>query len=157
MKRLSLLAISAIALGAAAAHAGETKPGNCAIWAEESSKTVAADARFEGETKTSIVAALDSFAKAQRSLMESQMEQAYKDAAAFGWDKAKVDAMTAQSEDAMRKGFRTSTMAPNKLYMDHLMKLNGCIQANPNDSQYGMPRADFIAALEKSIPIVRGG
>lgn len=157
MKRTFTIGLAAIALGTLSAHANDPKPGNCAIWLEESSKTVAADARFEGQTKTDIEAALDNFAAAQKAIMESQMEDSYKQAAGFGWDKAKVDQMIAENDKNMRAGFRTSTMEPNKLYMDHLMKINGCIQANPQDSQYGMSRAEFISTMEKAIPIVMGG
>lgn len=154
-----ILATTATIAFATAAHgqaATAAKPGNCAIWLEEASKTVATDARFESEMRAEIVAALDTFAAAQNSAMEDQMPQTYKDAEAYGWDKAKVDQMIAENETALRAGFRTPTMAPDTLYMDHLMAINGCIQANTEDSQFGMPRADFIDTLEQAIPIVMG-
>lgn len=157
MKKMMTAAIIAGALCAGHATADATKPGNCAVWSEEAAKTVAADARFDDALQTEVVGALEGFAKAQRKIMADGMAQTYADSKAFGWDKAKVDEMIAQNEDMMRKGFRTSTMEPNKLYMDHLMSINGCIQANPKDSQYGTTRAAFIATLEKTIPIVRGG
>lgn len=159
MKKLVTAAIFAttFAAGYAQAQSAEAKPGNCAVWSEEAAKTVRADARFDAELKTEVADALDTFAKAQRKIMAGGMAKTYADSKAFGWDKAKVDQMIAQNEDAMRAGFRTSTMEENKLYMDHLMAINNCIQANPNDNQYGMSRADFIASLEKTIPIVRGG
>ena len=159
MKRLITATIFAAAIGAGYAHsqAATAKPGNCAVWSEEAAKTVKADSRFESDLKTEVATALETFATAQRKIMADGMAKTYADSKAFGWDKAKVDEMIAQNETTMRKSFRTSTMEENKLYMDHLMAINNCIQANPSDSQYGMSRASFIATLEKTIPIVRGG
>jgi hypothetical protein len=156
MKKLLTLAIAATAISFGAANA-QAKPGNCAIWLEEAAKTVDADIRFDGALETEVVGALNTFAKAQRKIMNDGMAQTYADSKAYGWDKAKVDEMMAQNETAMRKGFRTSTMEADKLYMDHLIAVNNCIESNPNDSQYGMSRADFISTLEKTVPIVRGG
>jgi hypothetical protein len=159
MKKLITAAFFATTLtaGYAQAQSATAKPGNCAVWSEEAAKTVRADARFDAALKTEVASALDTFAKAQRKIMADGMAKTYADSKTFGWDKAKVDEMIAKNETAMRKGFRTSTMEENKLYMDHLMAINNCIQANPSDSQYGMSRASFIATLEKTIPIVRGG
>jgi len=155
MKKLITLAVATAAVCMSAT--AQAKPGNCAVWLEEAAKTVEADARFTGETKTEIVTAFQTFGKAQRQIMTDGMEQTYKDSAAFGWDKAKVDAMIAQNENAMRAGFRTSTMEAGKLYMDHVMAINSCAEANKMDSQFGMSRQGFIDTLTKAYNIVRQG
>ena len=141
----------------AAAQSVEAKPGNCAVWAEEASKIVQVDARFDAETRTSVVGALDTFAGAQRQIMADGMAKTYADSAAFGWDKAKVDAMIAQNEEIMRQRFTSPRMEPGKLYMDHIMYLNACVQANTQDSQYGMGRQDFIDKMTPAISIAQQG
>jgi len=159
MKKIIALSLTSIAIAAAPAmaQAVKAKPGNCAIWLEEASKTVAADTRFEGETKTEVKDAFDRFAKAQRKIVADGMAKTYADSKAFGWDKSKVDEMMVANEVAVRKGFKTSTMEDGKLYMDHILAINNCAEANPLDSQYGMSREAFVAALTKAYNIVRAG
>lgn len=41
------------------------------------------------------VTAFETFGAAQRKVMADDMDKTYADSAAFGWDKAKVDAMIA--------------------------------------------------------------
>ncbi|MEM8617981.1 MAG: hypothetical protein AAGF20_13735 [Pseudomonadota bacterium] len=153
----SALAVCAVSSVPAMAQAVTAKPGNCAIWLEEASKTVAADGRFTGVTKTEIVGAFDSFAKAQRQIVADGMDKTYADSAAFGWDKAKVDQMIAQNEAQVRAGFKTATMEDGRLYMDHILAVNNCAEANKMDSQFGMSREAFIAALTKAYNIVLAG
>ncbi|MEO1642304.1 MAG: hypothetical protein AAFR74_03140 [Pseudomonadota bacterium] len=159
MKKLMTLSVAAVALSlpALAQAATAAKPGNCAVWLEEAAKTVEADARFTGETKTEVVTAFETFGKAQRKIMMDGMDKTYADSAAFGYDKATVDKMIAQNEDAMRAGFRTATMEPGKLYMDHILAVNNCAEFNKLDSQFGMSRDAFIATLTKAYNIVRQG
>ena len=158
MKRLLTLAVAAAALSLPAlAQAAQAKPGNCAIWLEEAAKTVEADARFTGDTKSEVVTAFETFGKAQHKIMMDGMDKTYADSAAFGWDKAKVDQMIAENEKAIRAGFHTATMEPGKLYMDHILAINNCAQANAQDSQFGMKRTDFVKALEKAYAIVQQG
>ncbi|MEM1086097.1 MAG: hypothetical protein AAGH90_00085 [Pseudomonadota bacterium] len=158
MMRMITAAIAASALSLPAlAQAAEPKPGNCAIWLEEAAKTAEADARFTGDTKTEVVTAFETFGKAQHKVMMDGMDKTYADSAAWGWDKAKVDQMIAENEKAIRAGFRTATMEPGKLYMDHILAINNCAQANAQDSQFGMKRTDFVRALEKAYAIVQQG
>lgn len=159
MKHLIALALAATPLLSVQAHAQsvEAKPGNCAVWAEESSKIVQADSRFGADLQSSMVTALDTFASAQRQIVAEGMAKTYADSAAFGWDEAKVDAMIEQNEEIMRQRFSSPTMEPGKLYMDHLMYLNACVQANTQDSQYGMGRQDFIDTMTQAIGIVQKG
>lgn len=155
MQKLITLAVAAAALILPAM--AQAKPGNCAIWLEEAAKTVEADARFTGDTKTEVVTAFTTFGKTQRKIMQDGMEQTYEDSAAFGWDKAKVDQMMADAEAGTRKNFYSPTMEAGKLYMDHIMLINGCAEANKQDAQFGMSRDAFIAALEKAFNIARQG
>lgn len=158
MKRLLTLTVAAAAFSLPAlAQAAQAKPGNCAIWLEEAAKTVEADARFTGDTKSEVVTAFETFGKAQHKIMMDGMDKTYADSAAFGWDKAKVDQMIAENEKTIRAGFRTATMEPGKLYMDHILAINNCAKANSQDSQFGMKRTDFVTALEKAYAIVQQG
>ena len=159
MNHLIALALAATPLLGiqAQAQSAEAKPGNCAVWAEESSKIVQADSRFGSDLHSAMVTALDTFASAQRQIVADGMAKTYADSAAFGWDEAKVDAMIAQNDDIMRQRFTSPTMEPGKLYMDHLMHLNACVQANTQDSQYGMSRQDFIDTMSQAIGIVQQG
>jgi len=156
MKKVLTLAIAAATISFGAANA-QAKPGNCAIWLEEAAKTVDADARFEGAVETEVINAFETFAAAQNKIVKDGMAQTYADSKAFGWDKAKVDAMMADNEAAMRKGFRTSTMDADKLYMDHIMAINSCAETNKQDAQFGMSRKGFIDSLTKAYDIVRQG
>lgn len=159
MKLVIAIALTAIPFvsAPALAQSAEAKPGNCAVWAEESSKIVQVDERFDTDLQSSVVEALDTFAGAQRQIMADGMAQTYADSAAFGWDEAKVDAMIAQNEELMRQRFTSPAMEPGKLYMDHIMQLNTCVQANTQNSQYGMDRQEFIDTMMQAVAVVQQG
>ena len=136
----------------AAAQSGGAKPGNCAIYAEMSAKTVKKDARFKDHKD--IAPALMKFAKAQEAKMKAGMVETYKQSKAFGWDKAKVDKMMADNDAAMRKGFFTSTMDKNKLYMDHVQAVYGCATAQNSPADLGQSPDAMLATLKKMAEIV---
>lgn len=75
------------------------------------------------------------------------MAKTYADSKAFGWDKAKVDQMMTMNENAVRQGFKTPTMEDGTLYMDHIIAVNNCAEANKQDAQFGQSRDGFIATL----------
>ncbi|GLQ21524.1 hypothetical protein ACFFUB_10155 [Algimonas porphyrae] len=139
------------------AHAKAAQPGNCAVWLEEAAKTVKSDSRFTDPLRMEASEAFTAFAKAQRQIVQDGMAKTYADSKAFGWDKAKVDQMMAQNETALRQGFTTSTMEPDRLYMDHVMAINNCAEVNKTDAQMGQDREAFIATLTAVFELVRAG
>ena len=138
----------------AQAQGAASKPGNCAIYAELSAQTVKKDARFDGHDE--IAPALMKFAAAQSAKLEASMEETYATSKAFGWDKAKVDAMIKENDAAIRAGFFTSTMEKSKLYMDHVQAVYNCGSAQTVPSDLGQSPDDFTAVLQKMAQIVRG-
>jgi len=137
----------------AAAQAADTKPGNCAIWAEMSAETVKVDSRFKGHDN--IAPSLMAFSKAQTAKMEAGMAETYAASKAFGWDKAKVDAMIESNQAVMRAGFFTSTMDRSKLYMDHVQAVYNCGNAQTNPADLGQSSEAFTATLKTMAEIVR--
>lgn len=138
------------ALSASVAHAQE-KPGNCAIWAEMAADTIKRDKRTEGKARKDVVKSLKSYADAQDKLMQSQMDETYAQSKAFGWDKAKVDAMIEANEIALRDGFHSSTMDEDTLYTDHVIALNRCVQGAQSKSELGQSATDILATLERML------
>ena len=148
---LTIFLLATTPLTAAAQSAG-AKPGNCAILAEMSAKTVKKDSRFKGVSD--IAPSLMKFADAQNAKMQAGMADTYKQSKAFGWDKAKVDKMMADNDAAMRKGFFTSTMDKNKLYMDHVQAVYGCATAQNSPADLGQSPDAMLATLKKMSEIV---
>lgn len=149
---LTLVASLAVSLPAMANAAA--KPGNCAIYADMSAKTVKKDKRFKDYKN--IAPALMKFAKAQDAKMKAGMADTYAQSKAFGWDKAKVDKMIKDNEAAMRKGFVTSTMEKDKLYMDHVQAVYGCANAQTKPADLGQSPDEIVAVLKKMAEIVQG-
>ena len=143
----ALLAAIVVAGSAIPAHA-QVKPGNCAVYAEMTAATVRKDSRLDKAESKSIAEALDSYAKAQRDIVERDMPKTYEQSKAFGWDKAKVDAQIKAGEDAIRAGFRTSTMEKDKVYMDHVMAVYNCANAAKSEAELGQSPEVMMAALE---------
>lgn len=139
---LTLFLAAAMPLTASAG----AKPGNCAILAGMSAQTVKKDSRFN--ELTDIAPSLMKFADAQTAKMEAGMADTYKQSKAFGWDKAKVDKMIADNDAAMRKGFFTSTMDKNKLYMDHVQAVYGCATAQSSPADLGQSPEAMQATLK---------
>ena len=157
--KFNLFLTAALALTAAISlpsHAqnSEAKAGNCAILAELSAQTVEKDSRFDGHDD--IAPALIKFAEAQSAKLEAGMEETYAASKAYGWDKAKVDSIMAETDAAMRAGFFTSTMDKSKLYMDHVMALHGCGSAQTDPADLGQSPEAFMAVLQKMVQILRG-
>lgn len=149
------LALTFAAAGVLPAMANAAaKPGNCAIYAEMSAQTVKKDVRFKDHKD--IAPALMKFAKAQDAKMKAGMADTYKQSKAFGWDKAKVDKMIADNDAAMRKGFTTSTMEKDKLYMDHVQAVYGCANTQTSPADLGQSPEEIVAALKKMAEIVQG-
>lgn len=138
------------------AHAqnATTKPGNCAIYAEMSAQTVKKDARFKGHDE--IAPALMKFSKAQSAKLEASMAETYANSKAFGWDKAKVDAMIIANQEAVHAGFFTATMDTSKLYMDHVQAIYACGSAQTVPADLGQSPEVFTAVLQKMAQIVKG-
>lgn len=145
---VALTSAAGVSLPAAAQGA---KPGNCAILAEMSAKTVKKDSRFDAHKD--IAPSLMKFADAQTAKMKAGMAETYEASKAFGWDKAKVDKMMKDNEAAMRKGFYTSTMDKNKLYMDHVQAVYGCATAQKVPADLGQSPEAMMATLKKMAEI----
>lgn len=135
------------------AQSASAKPGNCAILAEMTAQTIKKDSRFKDNKD--LASSMMKFAKAQSSKLELGMEETYKASEAFGWDKAKVDKMMKDTDDAMRKGFFTSTMDKNKLYMDHVQAVYSCANAQTKPEDLGQSQEAIVASLKKMAEIVR--
>ena len=146
MRIVSTLAI--LAMGAASPALAQAKPGNCAIYAEMTADTVRKDKRIKGAEAASIAEALDTYAEAQRAIVERDMPQTYAQSKAFGWDKATVDKKIKEGEDALRAGFRTPTMEADKVYMDHVMAVYNCANAAKSPDELGQSPEAMVAALE---------
>jgi hypothetical protein len=147
MKKIILLSALMASVASPAFSQAAAKPGNCAVVLEEAAKTVDADARFDGQLEKDAIKAFETFAKAQRKIVKDGMAKTYADSKAFGWDKAKVDQMMTMNEDAVRKGFKTSTMEDGTLYMNHIIAVNNCAEAKKQDAQFGQSRDGFVATL----------
>jgi len=144
--------ILSAALSFTANSQAAAKPGNCAILAEMSAETVKKDNRFDDHKD--IAPSLMKFADAQNAKLEASMADTYKASKAFGWDKAKVDQMMKQNDAAMRKGFFTSTMDKNKLYMDHVQAVHGCANAQKSPADLGQSPEALLATLKKMAELV---
>ncbi len=127
------------------ASANTNQPGNCAIYAEELSKAVSADDRLTGETESEAVETLDAYGTTLRGVVADGMEQTYAQSKAFGWDKAKVDAMIAENETAIRKGFYTPTMDRGRVYTDHLMAVMQCTQISAQQGHVAAADVDTMS------------
>lgn len=147
MKRL-LLIVAATAAFATPALA-QQKPGNCALWSEMSAETIKRDARTKGPQRAVVVDALMTYSDAQAKIAEAGMAQSYEQGKAFGYTKEKMDELTATTMAAMRKGFHTSTMDKNKIYMDHVVAVNNCALGAKSEAEFGQSREAFVSALEK--------
>ncbi|MEL6687776.1 MAG: hypothetical protein AAFP97_09145 [Pseudomonadota bacterium] len=151
MTRLFLLSAALLASAAPAfGQAATAQPGNCAIWLDEAAKTAKTDPRLDAALKSEAATAFKKFSDAQQAIVDAGMEKTYADSKAFGWDRAKVDAMMAENEAALRQGFRTATMEPDKFYMDHIMAINSCAEINKEDVQFGQSRQGFIDTLTEA-------
>ena len=139
------LTLTALSTLPALANAGP-KPGNCAILAEMSAKTVKKDKRFKDQKD--IAPSLMKFADAQNAKMKAGMAETYKASKAYGWDKAKVDKMMKDNDAVMRKGFYTSTMDKDKLYMDHVQAVYGCAQAQKTPTDLGQSPEAMMTTLK---------
>ena len=153
MKPVILAAIATLAF-ASTAEANRTQPGNCAIYAEMTADTAAKDKRI---TDKSTIKALRKYAAAQEKLMKDGMAQTYEQSKAFGWDKATVDRKMKEGQDAIRAGFRSSTMEKNKVYMDHLMAVNNCAQSAKSEAELGQSKEEMAAALQSLYAVVSKG
>ena len=135
----------------ALAFANTNQPGNCAVYAEELSKAVSADDRITGATESEAVETLDKYGAHLRSVVADGMEQTYAQSKAFGWDKAKVDAMMEENETAIRKGFYTTSMEKDRVYTDHLMAVMQCTQ---NSAQQGHVAAADVDTMSTRLTAV---
>lgn len=64
--------------------------------------------------------------------------------------------MIKDNDAAMRKGFFTSTMDKDKLYMDHVQAVYGCATAQKTPADLGQSADTMLATLKKMAEIVRG-
>ena len=140
MKKIVLTAALAVTFPttALAQASGITdQPGNCAIYAEMLSKTVSADTRVTGTTETDAVETLDKFAAYLNGMVEASMADTYRQAAAYGMDKAAVDRQMEAGEQAIRAGFTGPTMEPNKVYTDHILTIVDCTEKSARRGELG--------------------
>ena len=130
------------------AHANRGyNPGNCAVYADMAAKTVKADARITGSTKTDMIQALDTYSDHLDGVVEAGMDKTYAESAAWGWDKAKVDQMMVDGEKAIRAGFHTSTMEKDKVYTDHLLALENCAKQSAMAGDLSRDDANTMGGL----------
>jgi len=147
MKKTCLI-IAALTAFAAPALA-QQKPGNCSLYAELSAETIERDARTAGPERAVVVEAFNTYADAQAALAEAGMAESYERGKAFGYSKEKMDELTLAAMTAMRDGFHTSTMDKNKIYMDHVVILNGCVQGAKSADELGQSPQALVSALEQ--------
>ena len=150
MKHL-LLSAALIAATPLAAHATTDKPANCAVYAEELSKAVKADARVTGAAQSEAVETLDKMAAYMRKLTADSMEQTYEMSAAFGWDRAEVDRKFKEGEAAIRDGFHTATMDTDKVYTDHLLVINDCGKQMMRQGKLGQADVEKLGARMNAV------
>ena len=120
------------------------QPINCAVYAEELSKTIEADERVTGTAEFAAVESLDKLGAHLRKVVAAGMEDTYRQSAAFGWDKATVDAKMAEGEAAVRAGFVGQTMEPGKVYTDHLLVINECGKTMMRQGHLGQADVDKL-------------
>ncbi|WP_298915799.1 hypothetical protein [uncultured Algimonas sp.] len=149
MKKLIALTalLAATTAISAEAQVASNVAGNCAISLDVIADIIDADPRFDGALEKNAIRDFRTFSAAQQAIVDAGMAQSYKDSEAFGWDKAKVDEMVAANNKAIREGMVTSTMEEGRLYMDHVMKVNNCAEANKTDAGFGMSRDGFVETL----------
>ena len=135
------------------AQSATDKPGNCAIYAEMSAKTIEVDSRFDGHDD--IPKSLMKLADAQWKKKEAGMAGVYEASKAFGWNKDKVDQLIEEGEAGVRAGFFTSTMDKSKLYMDHVIAVYTCGQAQTKPEELGQSAEAFTKVIEKMAEIAR--
>ncbi|MEL7232588.1 MAG: hypothetical protein AAGJ85_08780, partial [Pseudomonadota bacterium] len=114
-------------------------------------KAVSADDRITDATESEAVETLDAYGATLRGVVADGMEQTYAQSKAFGWDKAKVDAMIAENETAIRKGFYTPTMEEGRVYTDHLMAVMQCTQIS---AQQGHVAAEDVDTMSTRLTAV---
>jgi hypothetical protein len=148
MKKTCLI-IAAVTALASPALAQQQKPGNCALYGELSAETIQRDARTAGPQRAVVVEAFNTYAEAQSRLADAEMENAYAQYASLGYSKDQVDNLIMTTMNSMRAGFHTSTMDKNKIYMDHVMLLNTCVQGAKSADELGQSPQAMISALEQ--------
>lgn len=152
MKHIVLAALLT-ALPLTAQAVGKTEqPANCAIYAEELSKTIKADSRVSGTAQAEAVESLDKFAAYLRSLVAADMDKSYAQAKAYyGWDKATVDAKMKEGEAAARAGFVGQGMEPGMVYADHLLAINSCGKNMMQQGKLGQADVDKLATRMNAV------
>ena len=152
MTRTLILAALLAATSAPALAQGKSgQPANCAIYAEELSKTIAADARVSGQAEAEAVETLDKLGAHLRKVVAAGMENTYRQSAAFGWDKATVDKKMAEGEAAIRAGFVGQTMKPDTVYTDHLLVINECGKTMMRQGHLGQADVDKLGARMNAV------
>ncbi|MGB6229003.1 MAG: hypothetical protein WBF53_02620 [Litorimonas sp.] len=154
MKRL-LIAAALIAIASTPAFAQASRmtdqPGNCAIYAEMLAKTIKADARVTGTAESEAVETLGKFEAYLNSLVEAGMADTYKQAAAYGMDKASVDQRMEAGQKALRDGFVGPTMEPDKVYTDHLLAVNDCAEKAKRRGELGQADVEKLATRMNAV------
>lgn len=145
---LSLAALSlSLAAPAQAAEQNATFHQTCMMQAELAHDLLGVDARTkDAPQRASAEASLKAFASAHEAMMGERLEAGYEQAAAFGWDKAKVDAQHTQMGAAM-KAKLDPILAGGTLYTDVVFALNTCTQGAPDT--LGQAQDAFKATLEQ--------
>lgn len=147
MKHILMIAAATTALATPAL--AQEKPGNCAVWSEMSAQTIKRDARTKGPERAVVVDALTTYSNAQKKMADAQMAQSYEQGKAFGYSKEKMDELTATATEAMRQGFHTRTMDKDKIYMDHVVAVNNCVQGAKSVEELGQTPEAIVSALEQ--------
>jgi len=149
----TLLSLSAtiafLSAPASAAEQNATFHQTCMMQADMAHDLLAIDTRTkDAPERASVEASLKSFSKAHKETMNARLEAGYEQAAAFGWDKAKVDA-THDQMGAMMKAKLDPIIAGGTLYTDVVMALQTCAQGAPDT--LGQSQDDVKAMLNQML------
>ena len=148
---LAAAALTVVYAAPALAQGKSSQPANCAIYAEELSKTIKADGRVSGTAESEAVESLDKLAAHLNKVVADGMAGTYKQAAAFGMDKASVDAQMKAGTDAIRAGFTGQTMEAGKVYTDHLLVMNECGTNMMRAGHLGQADVDKLGARMNAV------
>ncbi|MGB3456597.1 MAG: hypothetical protein WBG08_06620 [Litorimonas sp.] len=149
--RSAALALAIAAVPALAQANRNATAGNCAIQTEMLADLIQADVRVTGTAESEAVDTLTKFSNHLANIVEAGMEETYKKSAAFGYDKATVDAQMKASMDGLRAGFITSTMEPNQVYMDHLLAANACGEQAMKRGELGQADVEKLSARMNAV------
>ena len=135
-------------LGPAAAQQNATWHQNCAMQADLAGDLTARDARSaDAPERPATEGALRAFADGHEARMTAKLEAGYAQAAAYGWDRARVDAEHEKLGRQTYEAHIQPALDAGRITTDLVMALNTCATGDPE--AWNQDEATLSAALNQ--------